>query len=90
MQEQIKKPEICLIKEWKSLSLSGVTNIIGFDESNIALDTDKGKIYVEGNELKINQLSEIGEILIHGNIRGVFVAENSIAKKGIFSKLFGK
>ena len=62
MQDQVKKSETCVIKDWRTLTLCGVKNIRGFDENSIAVDTDSGKIYIEGEELKINQLNENGEI----------------------------
>jgi sporulation protein YabP len=90
MQDQIKRSETCVIKDWRTLSLSGVKNIIGFDKNGIAVDTESGKIYIEGNELKINQLSENGEIYVDGIISGIFFAENKPIKKSFLSKLFDK
>jgi sporulation protein YabP len=90
MQEGIKSCVNCSIEAWKALSLCGVMNISSFDEENISLDTESGKVFIEGNDLKIISLNENGEIFVDGNISGVFVSENKPIKKGILSRLFGK
>ena len=77
------------VKERNKLSLNGVSNIESFDEGYITLETNEGRICIEGQGLKIESLSrEGGEIQITGKIVGVFYSEK---KKlgGRLSKLFG-
>ena len=57
------------VKERNSLTLNGVSNIIGFDEGYVTLATTDGKIIIEGEGLKIESLSKQGgEINISGKI----------------------
>ena len=90
MQDQVKKSETCVIKDWRTLTLCGVKNIREFDENSIAVDTDSGKIYIEGEELKINQLNENGEIYVEGIIGGIYSTENKPIKKSFLSRFFVK
>ena len=76
-----------LITGWHNMRLSGVKNVRAFDEDYVTLETDVGKINVEGKELRIESLSkDKGDIEIVGNITGVYYSEDKKASKG--SKLF--
>ena len=88
---EIKASEQMLkICDWKKLELNGVDNILEFDDSVLSLETNRGRIYVEGEGLKIEALSESGEILINGTIYGIYVSADKATKKGFFGKIFAK
>ena len=77
-----------LIENKKIFTLDGVNNVLGFDEGMVLLDTSLGDLTVEGSELKIESLSKDGgEIVITGNISGVFYSEKK-ESKGIFRGFF--
>ena len=68
--------------------MNGVINIIGFDSEYVSLETDSGRVGVEGSELKIESLEKgSGEILVSGKISGVFYSEKKA--KSALSKWFG-
>ena len=90
MQEETKKCVNCSIRAWRELSLCSVINITSFDEESISLDTESGKVFIEGNNLKIILLNENGDISVEGNITGVFVLEKQPMKKGLIAKIFGR
>lgn len=74
----------------KSFSMYGVSDIRGFDEGYVSLDTSSGKITIEGKELKIESLTkEDGHIFISGSISGVF-CDCDNADKGFLKRIFGK
>ena len=78
------------VVNFKELTLNGVLNICGFDEGLITLDTESGRLFIEGENLKIESLEkEGGGILVTGEVKGVFREEQGKIKKGIFSRLFG-
>ena len=82
--------QILNLSEWKSLKLNGVEDIAGFEESYVILDTRSGRIAVEGEELKIESLSrDSGEILICGQISGIFKSERE-KKKGFLGRITNK
>lgn len=53
----------------KSLELSGVTNVINFDEEEIILETLMGCLEIGGNELHITMLNlDNGQVAVMGSI----------------------
>lgn len=77
-----------LINNKSNITLNGVNNVSSFDESYITLETEQGKISVEGSTLKIENLSkQDGEIYVTGNITAVIFEEEK-ATRGGFKKLF--
>lgn len=77
------------VKERNRISLNGVINVASFDEGYVTLETNEGRICIEGQGLKIESLSrEGGEIQITGKIDGVFYTKDKKAKSG-FRGLFG-
>ena len=67
-KEEIKHKNLN-VRERNNLSLDGVCNIVGFDETLVSLATSEGKIIIEGENLKIESLTrELGEIDISGKI----------------------
>ncbi len=88
MSEKVLKHTSLLIKERSSVEVDGVESVLGFDESYVAFDTVAGKIIVEGQGLKIENLSkERGEILISGKINGVFYEEKK-SRDGLLARIF--
>lgn len=78
--------ELC-IKERRALFIDGIMNIEGFDNTYVVLEISDGKITVEGENLKIRELSkEEGKIEIEGNVTGVFYSEKSSFKSGFFRR----
>ena len=74
----------------KSFSMSGVNDIRGFDEGIVVLDTQSGRVNIEGKDLKIESLSkEDGKILVSGNVQGVYLYTQENKKRGFFARLFG-
>ncbi|WP_138203402.1 sporulation protein YabP [Haloimpatiens lingqiaonensis] len=75
----------------KRLSLTGVQEVISFNEEEIDLTTELGQLKVRGNNLKMNKLDvQNGELVIIGTIDSC-VYMNKEKKKdsdSIISKLF--
>ena len=69
--------------------IDGVKNVIGFDESYVTLETDLGKITIEGAEMRIESLTkDDGKIDIYGKIDGVYYYTDK-ERKGIFKRMLG-
>ena len=59
-----------------NLYLDGVLNILNFEPDYLTLEIDGGQLNVEGEELKINNLSkEGGRVEITGKILGLYYSE---------------
>ena len=72
-----------LIKDKSTIEIDSVSAVRAFDEDGVLLETSLGLISVEGRELKIENFEKAtSEILITGNIHGVFYLENKEKKKG--------
>lgn len=74
----------------KFLSITGVTDVDGFDEHTIVLATTYGIMTVHGNELHINKLNiDDGCLNIEGNVESIQYSNNDYQDKGSWlSRLF--
>ncbi len=87
--QDTKKPEgILIIEDRKNVSVSGVKSIIGFGEDYVTLETDLGRLVIEGEGMKIDSLEKTeGTVNITGLISTAYYSELK-TKKGIISHLF--
>lgn len=79
------------LEDRKRLTLSGVIEVISFDEQKIDLTTKLGNLTIKGEELKMNKLDvQNGDVIIVGSI-SYMVYNGKISKKSnesIISRLF--
>ena len=89
MENKISVKSKLVIFDRSALTLNGVKNIEGFDESYVSLDTELGQLIIEGKGLKIGSLSaDGGDISISGQINSLYFSDKK-SRKGIMGKLFG-
>lgn len=88
MPEQIVKSTHSLILDNRSnLTLTGVVDVLGFDEQTVNLLTDVGALIVKGESLHINKLNlDSKDVSIDGTINSLQYMNQS--NKSIKSKLF--
>ena len=68
MEINVNQQQI-LVKDGKSMTVSGVNSVLAFDEEYMKIDTSIGIIHITGKELAIENLSkERHEILVLGQI----------------------
>ena len=77
----------------ESLEISGVRDVISFDEQTVVLDTVCGKLAVEGNALHIHVLNvEQGIVSMDGTVNSIgyfqSAQDESDRKNGFLSKIF--
>ncbi|MDO4343987.1 MAG: sporulation protein YabP [Eubacteriales bacterium] len=66
----------------KSGTISGISDVLSFDENEIVLDTDMGLLTIRGKELHINRLSlELGEADMEGKVDSLVYSERGHRKK---------
>ena len=79
------------LEDRKKLTLSGVIEVISFDEQKIDLTTNLGNLTIKGEELKMNKLDvQNGDVIIAGSIASI-VYNGKVSKKSnesIISRLF--
>ncbi|MBQ8005845.1 MAG: sporulation protein YabP [Clostridia bacterium] len=90
MNEQTIAHDIT-IKSRGHMELSGVENVVSFDEETVCLETVMGEMIIEGEELHVSALNtEKGTVLLLGKINGLYYnTVKSESKKSFFGKLFG-
>lgn len=73
------------------LSISGVNDVLSFDDQVVILETELGLLTVKGENLRINKLSiDTLEVIIEGNISCLAYSESNSNKSsgGFFGKIF--
>ena len=77
-----------IITDMSCITMHEIKHIVGFDGNTVALDTERGRVMIEGSDLKVESLEkEEGRIVISGNFKGLFFAEKK-PKSSILDKLF--
>ncbi len=71
-------------------TVTGVKDVISFDEEEVRVETTMGVLAIEGKELQVKQLSvERGEMELEGNIRQLTYTESREQKgKRLMGRLF--
>ena len=73
-------------------SITGVSDVISFDISEVLLETDLGMMQIKGADLHVNRLTlEKGEIELEGRIDSIQYSEVSDFKKSgesLLNRLF--
>lgn len=71
------------ISKRKEMSVSGVSEVISFDEESIRLMSSEGEIYVEGEDIKIGVLdTDRGIVTFSGKLNGFYyLSDEESAKK---------
>lgn len=80
--------EFC-VKGRKAMTVSGVKEIISFDEQSVRMLTVSGELAVDGDGLRVKVLDvERGCVTLEGRIDGVnYLAEEPTERRGFWSRL---
>ncbi|MBE5821193.1 MAG: sporulation protein YabP [Clostridiales bacterium] len=77
-----------LMENRQRLNISGVIEVVNFDDETICVNTELGLLTVKGQQLKVNKLNlDNTELLVEGQIGSLMYSEN-YSKSGFFQKLF--
>lgn len=85
------KKSLMTIENRKRLLLTGVSEVINFNDEQIVLNTNLGSLTIRGRELKMNKLDvQNGDIAITGTINSCVYNGNEVSNKkdSIISRLF--
>lgn len=73
----------------KRLTLSGVTEVLRFEDTVALFDTTDGRLTIRGENLRVESMDvEAGNVILKGTICALGYAGDSDKKSGIFGKLF--
>lgn len=78
-----------VLEDCRRVSVTGVAEVMSFDENQVVMDTDHGVLTVDGAGLHVEKLSlDVGELAIAGQINGLYYTKAKQAKGSLWSKLF--
>ena len=78
-----------IIEGRKKLNISGVRDVISFDDETILLDTALGKMTVKGEEIHISNFNtETGDLSAEGQIHAVVYMSDGKSSGGFISRIF--
>lgn len=80
-----------MLERQKGGTITGIREVLSFDEKEIMLDTEEGRLSVKGQTLHVKQLDlEAGEISLEGKIDSLIYQGRKKDKQemSLFKKLF--
>lgn len=79
-----------ILENREKLNVSGVNDVLSFDDQVVIIETELGLLTVKGENLKINKLSiDTSEVIVEGRIDNLSYSQNQAKSEGgIFGKLF--
>ena len=88
MEEIIRENHNAIIESRKKFTLTGVKDVVSFDEETVVLETALGRLVIKGEGLHIlNFNTESGDISGEGRIHA-FVYTREEKNEGFFPRIF--
>lgn len=88
MAQEQQLPHKLTLDERRKLTMTGVTEVVSFDDTAVILHTSLGTLIVQGQELQLKTLTlEGGNVAVEGHIAGLAYEEPR--RSGWRSRLFG-
>lgn len=76
MQDSIQLPHKLTLNERKTLSITGVSEVVSFDDTSVMLHTALGTLLVQGEQLQLKSLSpDGGQMAVDGHISALAYEE---------------
>ena len=93
MEEKIgARPHRLTLQNRSSGSITGIADVVSFDENTIVLDTDMGLLTIKGKGLHVSRLTlEKGEVDVDGTIDSLTYSSNEAYRRSgesFFARLF--
>ena len=89
MGEERQLPHKLTLNQRENLTISGVTEVVSFDETAVVLRTELGLLTVHGKELQLKNLSQDGgQVAVDGNVSAL-IYEEPKAPAGFLRRLLG-
>lgn len=87
-EERMQLPHKLTLSERKSLTMTGVTEVVSFDEGAVILKTGLGTLVVQGKDLQLKTLSlDGGQVAVDGQVSALIYEENR-SGGGLLNRLF--
>lgn len=74
--EKITLPQKLTLNERKELNMTGVTEVVSFDDTGVILQTSLGTLEIQGQQLQLKNLSlDGGQVAVTGHICALIYEE---------------
>ena len=88
MDNNIRLPHKLTLNERNNLSVSGVSEVVSFDDTAVVMRTDLGMLTVHGQQLQLKNLSlEGGMVAVEGNVAAL-IYEEPRQERGFLGRFF--
>lgn len=88
-QEPMQLPHKLVLNERKTLTLTGVSEVVSFDDTAVVLRTSLGTLTVHGSGLQLKQLSQDGgQVAVEGTVSALIYEENK-PSGGFWRRMLG-
>lgn len=88
-EERLQLPHKLTLNERKNLTMTGVTEVVSFDDTAVILRTCMGTLVVQGSQLQLKTLSlDGGQVAVDGSISAL-IYEETRTGGGLWHRLFG-
>ena len=87
-QTAVRRPNNLTLENRKHLTVSGVDEVVSFDEREITMRTGAGDLIVRGEGMTISKLNvEGGDVHVHGEIAELHY-EEAAPERSLWARLF--
>lgn len=88
MESQPQLPHKLTLNERRQLTMTGVTEVVSFDEAAVVLHTSLGTLLIQGRDLKLKTLSlDGGQVAVDGIVTALSYEEPR-SRSGWANRLF--
>lgn len=82
-------PHSLSLDERHHLTVTGVSEVLSFDETEVIMDTTLGLLTVEGEQLHVEKLSlDVGELTLEGTVDSLQYSRGGQKKGSFWSRVF--
>ena len=90
-ERQVQKAHKVVLNNRRSVTVTGVLDVLSFDINEILLETEQGMLMVKGSDLHVNRLTlEKGEVDLSGKIDSIQYSDVNKGKGSQGESLLGR
>lgn len=86
------RPHACFLQNRSTANITGVREVVSFDENQVVMDTDLGLLTLKGKDLHVSRLTvEKGEVDVEGTVDSLTYSSNEAYRKSgqnLIARLF--
>jgi len=88
-QDPMTLPHRLTLNERRQLTMTGVSEVVSFDDTAVVLRTELGALSIHGQQLQLKTLSlDGGQVAVEGTVSAL-IYEEPKSRSGLLGRLFG-